>query len=120
MKHLKRQARKRSIFLVLVLWPFAQTAIAVDLVGYLPYYRMSTSYNNNVLPTHLGMLDEIRYFGLTAASDGTVVPLAGSGTFQSHLNNIALIKQKIDAMPAGQRPRLDITLGGAGEDTSFT
>jgi GH18 family chitinase len=81
---------------------------------------MNASYNAGTLPTQLGMLNEVRYFGLTAASDGSIVPLAGSGTMQSHLNNIALIKQKIEAMPVGQRPRLDITLGGAGEDTSFT
>src|SRR4029079_1114774 len=65
-------------------------------------------------------LNEIRYFGLTAASDGSIVPLGGSGTLQSHKDNIAVIKQKIDAMPVEQRPRLNITLGGAGEDASFT
>jgi len=68
----------------------------------------------------LGMLNEIRYFGLTAASNGSIVPLAGTGTLQSHINNIATIKQKIDAMPVGQRPRLDIALGGAGEAASFS
>src|SRR5262247_2761828 len=88
---------------------FARISQALDLVGYLPYYRMNASYNSNTLPTQLGMLNEIRYFGLTAASDGTVVPLSGSGTLQSHLNNIAVIKQKIDAMPAAIRPRLDLT-----------
>jgi hypothetical protein len=91
----------------------------VDLIGYLPYWRMNASYNNT-LPVQLAMLNEIRYFGLTAGSDGSIQPQAGSGTLQSHLNNIALIKQKIEAMPVGQRPRLDITLGGAGEDASFT
>jgi GH18 family chitinase len=95
-------------------------ASALDLIGYLPYYRMNASYNQDTLPKQLGMLNEIRYFGLTAASDGSIVPLSGSGTMQSHLSNIALIKQKIDSMPAAQRPRLNITLGGAGEDTSFT
>jgi hypothetical protein len=111
---------RRTFLLTFVMAGSAQTCRALDLVGYLPYYRMNASYNNNTLPAQLNMLNEVRYFGLTAASDGSVVPLAGSGTLQSHLNNIALIKQKIDAMPAGQRPRLDITLGGAGEDASFT
>src|SRR3954468_12468241 len=111
---------RRHIVVVLILaWP-AQQCRALDLIGYLPYYRMNASYNAGTLPTQLGMLNEIRYFGLTAASDGSIVPLAGSGTMQSHLDNIAVIKQKIEAMPIGQRPRLDITLGGAGEDVSFT
>ncbi len=105
---------------LLVCCSLAPSALALDLIGYLPYYRMGASYNQNTLPKQLGMLGEVRYFGLTAASDGSIVPLSGSGTMQSHLNNIALIQQKIDAMPAGQRPRLDITLGGAGEDASFT
>ena len=103
-----------------VLGLVAQESKALELVGYLPYYRMNASYNTGTLPTQLGMLNEIRYFGLTAANDGSIVPLGGSGTMQSHLNNIALIKQKIEAMPVGQRPRLDITLGGAGEDATFT
>src|SRR6476660_5893561 len=99
----------RYLFLVLILAGSAHESKALDLVGYLPYYRMNASYNMGTLPTQLGMLNEVRYFGLTAASDGSIVPLAGSGTMQSHLNNIALIKQKIEAMPVGQRPRLDIT-----------
>jgi GH18 family chitinase len=114
------QYAQRYLFLLLILAWSAQESEALDLIGYLPYYRMNGSYNTGTLPTQLGMLNEVRYFGLTAASDGSIVPLAGSGTMQSHLNNIALIKQKIEAMPVGQRPRLDITLGGAGEDASFT
>jgi len=94
-------------------------AHALDLVAYLPYYRMNASYNNGTLPAQLSMLNEIRYFGLTAANDGSIVPLAGSGSMSTHLANIATIKQKIDAMPAGQRPRLDIAFGGAGEAASF-
>src|SRR3954451_12189062 len=111
---------RRNLLLAILLAWSAQQSQALDLVGYLPYYRMNASYNTGTLPAQLGMLNEIRYFGLTAASDGSIVPLAGSGTMQSHLDNIALVKQKIEAMPAGQRPRLDITLGGAGEDASFT
>ena len=114
------QYKQRYLFFVLILASLVQESKALDLIGYLPYYRMNASYNAGTLPTQLGMLNEIRYFGLTAASDGSIVPQAGSGTMQSHLNNIALIKQKIEAMPVGQRPRLDITLGGAGEDASFT
>ena len=91
----------------------------VDLTGYLPYYRMGATYNNSVLPTQLSMLDEVRYFGLTAASDGSIVPLSGSGTLTTHQNNIATIEQKIGALPAGDRPRLDLTFGGAGESASF-
>jgi hypothetical protein len=110
----------RFLAIVVACISLARGAAAVDLIAYLPYYRMNASYNQSTLPAQLGMLNEIRYFGLTAANDGSIVPLSGSGTLQSHLNNIALIKQKIDAMPAGQRPRLDITLGGAGQDASFT
>ena len=110
----------RCVVYALVLgWPVQHT-LAVDLIGYLPSYRMNASYNANVLPAQLKMLNEIRYFGLTAASDGSIVPQSGSGTMQAHLLNIAAIKQAIDAMPAGQRPRLNITLGGAGEDATFT
>lgn len=105
---------------ILVFSTVASKAQSLDIVGYLPSYRMNASYNQNTLPKQLGMLNEIRYFGLTASSDGSIVPLGGSGTVQSHLNNIATIKQKIDAMPVGQQPRLNITLGGAGEDATFT
>ena len=110
---------RRLILFALCAACYSQTSVAVDLVGYIPYYRMSTSYDNNTLPTQLGMLDEVRYFGLTVGSDGSIQPLAGSGTIQGHENNIAIIKQKIDAIPAAQRPRLDITLGGAGEAANF-
>jgi GH18 family chitinase len=111
---------RRLLFLFFVLGWFVDNSMALDLVGYLPYYRMNASYNSGTLPTQLARLNEIRYFGLTAATDGSIVPLAGSGTLQSHKDNIAIIKQMIDAMPVGQRPRLNITLGGAGEDASFT
>jgi len=95
----------------------APSTLAVDLIGYVPYYQMGTSYNNNTLPAQLGMLNEVRYFGLTVGSDGSLIP--HSGTLQSHKNNIALIKQKIDLLPPAQRPRLDITFGGFGESSNF-
>jgi hypothetical protein len=75
---------RRLYFLFLVLGSFAEDSKALDLVGYLPYYRINASYNSGTLPTQLARLNEIRYFGLTAASDGSIVPLAGSGTLQSH------------------------------------
>jgi GH18 family chitinase len=94
---------------------FAQSSAALDLVGYVPYY----SFNSSSLSKQIKMLDEVRYFGLTVASNGSIVPQSGSGTLQTHTNNIATIKQMIDALPAGQRPRLDITFGGAGESANF-
>lgn len=94
-------------------------ALAVDLIGYLPYYRMGANYNANVLPAQLPMLDEIRYFGLTAGSDGSVAALGGSGSLATHQNRIQTIKQAIDALPVADRPRLNITLGGAGEAANF-
>lgn len=93
-------------------------AAGVDLVGYLPYYRLSSSYITNTLPTQLSMLDEVRYFGLSVDSDAGIVPLAGS--LQSHKDNIATIQAVIESLPADERPRLDITLGGAGQDATFT
>jgi GH18 family chitinase len=92
---------------------------AVDLIGYLPYYRMNTTYNTNTLPTQLSMLSEIRYFGLTASNSGTIVPMSGAGTMQANLANITTIANAIAALPADKRPRLDITLGGAGQATPF-
>jgi hypothetical protein len=114
------QGLRRSLFLLFILGWSVEESAALDLIGYLPSYRMNASYNTGTLPTQLGMLNEIRYFGLTAASDGSIIPLPNTPAMQTHLNNIAIIKQQIDAMPVGQRPRLDITLGGAGEDASFT
>ena len=97
----------------------ASGAWAVDLIGYLPYYRMNASYNANVLPRQLAMLDEIRYFGLTAGSNGSIVPLSDSGSVTTNLGRIATIRQAIEAMPEAERPRLNITLGGAGEAANF-
>ena len=62
--------------------------------------RNGYTYNNGLLPAQLAMLDEVRYFGLTAASRWNFYAArAGSGTLQSHKNRIALIKQKIEALP---------------------
>jgi hypothetical protein len=90
---------------------------AVDLVGYVPYYRMGGSYNTSTLPAQLAMLDEVRYFGLTAASNGTITTL--EGTFASHTSRIGVIKNAIAALPPEDRPRLNITLGGAGQASNF-
>jgi GH18 family chitinase len=109
------QYARLHLFLGLVLAWSAQQSRALDLIGYLPYYRMSASYNSGTLPTQLGMLNEVRYFGLTAGSDGSIQPLSGSGTLQSHKDNIATIKQKIGTTST----RLDVTLGGAGESANF-
>jgi GH18 family chitinase len=103
---------------LLALASTAVNAAALDLIGYLPYYRLNSNYLNNVLPGQLSMLDEVRYFGLTVDSNGGIV--SQSGTLQSHKNNIAAIQDVINSLPEGSRPRLDITLGGAGEDATFT
>lgn len=93
----------------------APRVVAVELVGYLPSYRFSDSnYVNNVLPAQLAMLDEVRYFGITATASG------GLTTSATNLAHVQTIQQKINALPADKRPRLGITLGGAGEDASFT
>ena len=106
---------RRAVVLLLSLIALTQRVAALDLVGYVPYYRMSSTYDNDTLPAQLGMLNEVRYFGLTAASDGSIQPLSGSGTLQSHKDNIAIIKLKIGTMST----RLDLTLGGAGESANF-
>ena len=94
--------------------------MAVDLIGYLPYYRMNASYNANTLPEQLPLLDEVRYFGLTINSSGVITPLSGSGSLASHLNRIAILQQAINSLPVQQRPRLGVTLGGAGEAAAFS
>jgi hypothetical protein len=94
-------------------------AVAVDLVGYVPHYRMEflPNYTTVTLPAQLQMLDEVRYFGLTAASDGSIVPL--ENTMEYHLSKIATIKSLIEALPAADRPRLAVTLGGELQDIPF-
>lgn len=88
-------------------------AVAVDLIGYLPNYEMNATYVNNTLPGQLAMLDEIRYFGITVNSSGSLTTTAAD------LNNLQAIKTKIDALPAAQRPRLGITIGGANMSSGF-
>lgn len=90
---------------------------AVDLVGYVPYYRMNANYVSNILPQQLTLLDEVRYFGLSANGTGGITSQSGSVALQK--NNIAAIKSIIDGLPADSRPRLNITLGGAGVDSVF-
>jgi hypothetical protein len=73
----------------------------------------SSSYVNTMLPAQLAMLDEVRYFGITVTASGALTTTAAD------LANINTIKQKISELPESDRPRLDITLGGAGEAASF-
>jgi hypothetical protein len=41
-------------------------AFAVELIGYVPNYRMgSADYASETLPEQLKLLDEVRYFGIT-------------------------------------------------------
>jgi GH18 family chitinase len=91
---------------------------ALELIGYLPYYRMNAAYNSGTLPAQLAMLDEVRYFGLTAASNGSIATLDGA-SLASHTNRINTINNAIAALPAEDRPRLNITFGGAGQAASF-
>ena len=91
---------------------------AVDLVGYVPYYRLSSNYLNNILPDQLSILDEVRYFGLSVNNSGGIASLSGS--VNSQKNNIATIKGIIDSLPVDERPRLNITLGGAAVDSVFS
>lgn len=89
-------------------------ARGVELIGYIPSYRMSdASYVSNVLPAQLPLLDEVRYFGITVANTGALTTTA------SNLAQIQTIQQKISALPPAQRPRLDITLGGASASSGF-
>ena len=63
-----------SVSLFLVCAFAVERAPALDLIGYVPYYRMNATYNNNILPTQLGMLNEVRYYGLTVSNTGTLIP----------------------------------------------
>lgn len=94
------------------------SSTAVELVGYVPYYRLNSNYLNNILPEQLSILDEVRYFGLSVNGSGGITSLSGSVSSQKE--NIATIKGIIDSLPANERPRLDITLGGASVDSVFT
>ena len=117
-------AKRYASLPLLVLGAFSAVSLApmpvpgVELVGYVPYYRMSNQYVTNVLPAQLALLDEVRYFGLTVDSSAQVVPTSNSLAY--HKANIATINQIIEGLPEGQRPRLGITLGGAAQDATFT
>jgi GH18 family chitinase len=104
----------RTLLTALLVAFAAASASAVELIGYVPDYRMSdANYVNNVLPAQLGMLDEVRYFGITVTASG------GLTTTAANLAHINTIKQKIAQLPEANRPRLDLTLGGAGEAAGF-
>ncbi len=106
------------VSVVLAAWAAGECR-ALDLVGYLPSYRMSASYNNSTLPTQLSMLNEVRYFGMTAGSDGSILSSSGGSSLVADKGNIQTIASKISGLPSGQQPRLDLTLGGAGQSASF-
>lgn len=93
-------------------------AVAVELIGYLPYYRLNPSYVANVLPAQLELLAEVRYFGLSVGNTGEITSLSGS--VASHKSNIEMLRNLIAGLPAGSQPRLTITLGGADQDVTFT
>lgn len=115
----KRLKYNVLICLALVLVPSGPgNLFALDLIGYVPYYRLNSGYLHEVLPQQLALLDEVRYFGLSVDGAGGITSLSGSVASQK--SNIAAIKGIIAGLPAGQRPRLNITLGGAGVDTVFT
>lgn len=104
----------RILFAAIFFAGAAARLSAVELIGYVPDYRMGdANYVNNVLPAQLGMLDEVRYFGVTVTATGALT------TTTADLANINTIKQKINQLPEANRPRLDITLGGAGEAAGF-
>lgn len=102
------------------------SAIAVELTGYLPNYRLRndieelppeqdpfSSYTLNMLKPQMAMLDEVRYFGITVNANGTLT------TDAADLGNLQKINDLIAELPESQRPRLGITLGGAIESTHF-
>lgn len=112
------RATRTAVVVLAAVLSFVGRSSAVDLVGYVPYYRLSSDYLNNILPEQLSILDEVRYFGLSVNSAGGISSLSGSVSSQK--SNIATIKGIIDSLPADERPRLNITLGGAGVDSVFT
>lgn len=90
-------------------------ALAVELVGYVPNYRMGAGdYPREVLPAQLALLDEVRYFGVS------VDDAAKLTTTDADLKNLETIKSLIDRLPAAQRPRLGITIGGWGKSKGFS
>lgn len=116
--HVLILARSLRAVALLMIAAATTTVTAIDLIGYVPSYRFSPQYVNNVLPAQLVMLDEVRYFGLTVDSNGRIASSSGSVT--SQLANIATIQSIIDGLPEASRPRLDITLGGANQSAGFS
>src|SRR4029077_18534611 len=91
------QGARSWFFVLLIFGSLVDESAALDLVGYLPYYYLydaADPYIATVLPTQLGMLNEVRYFGLTVGSDGSILP--HDETLQFHKDKIALIKQLIN------------------------
>ncbi len=106
--------RQRAVLLLALTWCMFSEAAAVDLIGYVPHYRMTSSYISDVLPDQLALLDEVRYFGITVDASASLTTTA------SHLSNIQTIKSIIESLPESQRPRLGITIGGAGQSDGFS
>jgi Glycosyl hydrolases family 18 len=95
---------------------FSPFVDAVQLTGYLPSYRINqpdSDYVKNVLPAQLQLLDEVRYFGMTVAADGTLTSSA------EHLANLSALRTTIDALPGTHKPRVVLTLGGDGLSANF-
>ena len=112
--HINNLYRCVTFLLSVTVLCFSGSTTAVELIGFVPDYRMNSNYINNTLSDQLAMLDSVAYFGISVDFSGNL------NTTSADLNNIATIKQKIDALPVSQRPRLDITIGGAGEDAVFS
>ncbi len=86
---------------------------ATEITGYVPDYRMNGTYLTSTLPGQLPLVDEVRYFGMTVASDGSIT----SNT--THLANLAALRGAVQALPLSERPRIVLTLGGAGMSDQF-
>lgn len=86
---------------------------AVELIGYLPDYRLGDhDYVNQVLPKQLAMLDEVRHFGIQLNKDATL------RVESQQDNHLALLRKLISNLPADKQPRLVLSLGGAGESSA--
>ncbi|MCA9148164.1 MAG: PEP-CTERM sorting domain-containing protein [Planctomycetales bacterium] len=85
---------------------------AVEIVGYLPDYRFKEPYYSSVLPEQLPLLDEVRYFGMTIAADGSLNVTA------SHEANLTKLARTIQSQPGIAQPRVVLTLGGGGGNMS--
>jgi GH18 family chitinase len=90
-------------------------ALAVELIGYVPNYRMENrKFAGDVLLEQLKLLDEVRYFGIT------VLPSAELSTTDADLGRLRSIKSLIDRLPTAERPRLGVTIGGSGKSEGFS